>query len=108
MGIVLFLGGCVILILGLNILVCVKFLFIEWVVFRLSGGVNLELIVLVDSTISLFIGLVLFISSIVLVYRGDYIGSDLFFYRFILLVNLFVASIVLMVVSPNLIRILLG
>jgi len=56
----------------------------------------------------MFIGLVLFISSIVLIYRSDYIKSDPFFYRFIILVNLFVVSIVLIVRSPNLIRILLG
>jgi NADH-ubiquinone oxidoreductase chain 5 len=77
-------------------------------VFRLPGGVDLELIILVDYVISMFIGLVLFISSIVLIYRSDYIKSDPFFYRFIILVNLFVASILLIVRSPNLIRILLG
>lgn len=76
--------------------------------FTLPGGADLELIVLVDYIISFFIGVVLFISSMVLIYRRDYIESDSYFYRFIILVRLFVVSIVLIVASPNLIRILLG
>lgn len=55
-----------------------------------------------------FIGLVSIISSIVLIYRTSYIGGDKFIYRFIILVYLFVLSILLLILSPNLIRILLG
>jgi len=50
----------------------------------------------------------MFISSIVLVYRRDYILSDRAFYRFILLIVLFVVSMLLMVLRPNMVRILLG
>lgn len=51
---------------------------------------------------------VLFISSLVVYYRKDYINSDKFLNRFILLVLLFVFSIIILILSPNLIRILLG
>lgn len=56
----------------------------------------------------IFIGFVRFISAIVLFYRGDYIGGDPNINRFIYLVLGFVISIGLLIISPNIIRILLG
>lgn len=53
-------------------------------------------------------GFVLFISALVLMYSYYYMEGDIFLYRFISLVYLFVVSILLMVLSPNIIRILLG
>lgn len=55
-----------------------------------------------------FIGLVILVSSIVLLYRTHYIAGDKGFVRFIFIVYLFVLSILFIVVSPNLISILLG
>lgn len=55
-----------------------------------------------------FVGFVLLISSIVLFYSHYYIYGDKNLYRFILIVYLFVLSMLLMILSPNLIRILLG
>jgi NADH-ubiquinone oxidoreductase chain 5 len=53
-------------------------------------------------------GLVIIISSMVLFYRFFYMAEEKFFSRFILLVYLFVLSIVFLILSPNIIRILLG
>nr|AXS67640.1 NADH dehydrogenase subunit 5 [Cicadellidae gen. sp. 1 JCX-2018] len=56
-----------------------------------------------------FISVVLFISSMVILYSSDYMGS--FGYlsiRFLMLVNLFVISMIMMIISPNLLSILLG
>lgn len=53
-------------------------------------------------------GFVLLISSIVIVYITYYISGETHFYRFTILVYLFVLSIVFLILSPNLIRILLG
>jgi NADH-ubiquinone oxidoreductase chain 5 len=51
---------------------------------------------------------VLFISGIVIYYSREYMHGDLNLNRFILLVVMFVLSIILLIISPNLIRILLG
>lgn len=56
----------------------------------------------------LFMSFVLFISSIVIFYREEYIGGDPNINRFIILVLLFVLSIMLLIIRPNLISILLG
>ena len=56
----------------------------------------------------MFISFVLLISSLVIYYRKEYMSHDLDINRFILLVLLFVFSIIILIISPNLISILLG
>lgn len=64
--------------------------------------------ILLDWISLLFIRFVIFISSIVILYSKEYIEGDLSINRFILLVVIFVLSIILLIISPNIIRILLG
>lgn len=93
--------------LGLNFLIYDLVYFFEWEIFRINS--TIIIIVLIFDWISLlFISFVLFISSLVIYYRKDYIMGDLFINRFIILVLLFVFSIIIIILSPNLIRILLG
>jgi NADH-ubiquinone oxidoreductase chain 5 len=56
----------------------------------------------------IFISFVLLISSLVIYYREEYMAGDYNINRFILLVLIFVLSMILLIISPNLIRILLG
>lgn len=56
----------------------------------------------------IFIGCVLMISSIVIFYSSEYIRADLNKDRFLFLVLLFIGSIMFLIVSPNIFRILLG
>nr|AND96133.1 NADH deshydrogenase subunit 5 [Onthophagus cuniculus] len=56
----------------------------------------------------LFMSFVLFISSMVIYYSYNYMEGDLNMNRFIMLVCMFVLSMMLLIISPNLISILLG
>lgn len=56
----------------------------------------------------LFVRVVMLISSIIMLYRMVYMEGDKNISRFIGLLRLFIFSIVLMIMSPNLIRILFG
>jgi NADH-ubiquinone oxidoreductase chain 5 len=56
----------------------------------------------------LFMGFVFLISSLVILYSEDYMHGDLNIIRFIFLVLMFVASMMFLIISPNMIRILLG
>nr|YP_010491859.1 NADH dehydrogenase subunit 5 [Ocypus graeseri]UWM92645.1 NADH dehydrogenase subunit 5 [Ocypus graeseri] len=56
----------------------------------------------------LFMSFVLFISSMVVLYSKEYMEGDLNINRFIMLVSMFVLSMMLLIISPNLISILLG
>lgn len=82
-------------------------IFLDWEVLRLNS-VRLLMTLLIDWISIIFIGCVLFISSIVIYYRSSYIINDIYKLRFLYIVLLFVLSIVLLIISPNLIRILLG
>lgn len=79
----------------------------EWELFTINS-IELIITILLDWIRLIFIGFVLMISSIVLIYSTSYISEELYFNRFIWLVYLFVLSIVLLIIRPNIIRILLG
>lgn len=81
--------------------------FLEWEVVILNS-INIVITFLFDWISLLFIRFVLFISSLVIFYRIEYISSDKRINRFILLVLIFVISIILLIIRPNLISILLG
>nr|YP_010535851.1 NADH dehydrogenase subunit 5 [Spinolyprops cribricollis]UYB79063.1 NADH dehydrogenase subunit 5 [Spinolyprops cribricollis] len=63
---------------------------------------------LLDWISLLFSSFVLFISSMVIMYSGEYMYEDLKITRFVMLVVMFVFSMLLLILSPNLISILLG
>lgn len=81
--------------------------FFEWEVVRFNSC-RVVITFLFDWISLLFISFVLLISSLVIYYRKEYISGDLNINRFIILVIIFVLSIILLIISPNLIRILLG
>nr|APX39999.1 NADH dehydrogenase subunit 5 [Cryptocephalus obliteratifer] len=64
--------------------------------------------ILFDWMSLLFISFVAFISCAVIFYSNEYMFGDYNINRFILLVVLFVVSMILLIISPNLISILLG
>nr|QPN54170.1 NADH dehydrogenase subunit 5 [Maladera orientalis] len=71
-----------------------------------SSGIIMT--ILFDWMSLLFMSFVLFISSMVIFYSEDYMSGDLNINRFIMLVLMFVLSMMLLIISPNLISILLG
>lgn len=107
LGALLMLLGWARLLIGLNFYWRCYTLFIEWEFFYL-GSTSLVITFLFDWMSLRFIGLVIIISSVVIFYRTYYIEGDKFFARFIYLVYFFVLSIVFIILSPNIIRILLG
>nr|WAK83085.1 NADH dehydrogenase subunit 5 [Janus sp.] len=80
---------------------------LEWSVISLNS-VDMYMLFLLDWMSLIFMGLVFFISSMVLLYSYDYMKSEIYFNRFIMLVLMFVFSMLLMIISPSLLSILLG
>lgn len=80
---------------------------IEWEVIKISSSV-VYLTFIVDSISLYFISLVRLVSGSVIIFRSSYIISEKFFARFIILVLIFVISIFLLILSPNMISLLLG
>lgn len=94
-------------ILRLKFLLIDLVYFIEWEIVSLHS-ISIVITFLFDWISLIFISFVLLISSLVIFYRDQYMGEDYNVNRFILLVLIFVMSIIILIISPNLIRILLG
>nr|YP_009918087.1 NADH dehydrogenase subunit 5 [Serratella sp. Yunnan-2018]QLP88989.1 NADH dehydrogenase subunit 5 [Serratella sp. Yunnan-2018] len=93
--------------LGVSFLLQEYTLFVEWEVVSLQGT-SVVMTLLLDWMSLMFMSLVLLISSLVIFYSEEYMGGDFNINRFILLVLAFVMSMMLLIISPNLISILLG
>ena len=81
--------------------------FVEWEIYSFNRS-SIIITVILDWMRLSFMGLVLIVSSMVLLYSSYYMAGDPRFNRFIVLVYLFVLSMVFLILSPNIIRILLG
>nr|YP_010702016.1 NADH dehydrogenase subunit 5 [Dexia tenuiforceps]WCL18804.1 NADH dehydrogenase subunit 5 [Dexia tenuiforceps] len=99
-GMLLFLGG-------LYCLTSEYTLFIEWELVSMNS-LNIVMTLLLDWMSFIFMSFVLLISCLVILYSGEYMSADYKINRFIILVLMFVGSMMLLIISPNLISILLG
>nr|WAU48178.1 NADH dehydrogenase subunit 5 [Abrota ganga] len=82
-------------------------LFLEWEIISFNS-LNVVMSILLDWMSLLFMMFVSLISSSVIYYSKGYMSSELNLNRFILLVLLFVFSMILLIISPNMISIFLG
>nr|YP_007889696.1 NADH dehydrogenase subunit 5 [Timelaea maculata]AGI50313.1 NADH dehydrogenase subunit 5 [Timelaea maculata] len=82
-------------------------LFLEWEIISFNS-MNIVMSVLLDWMSLLFMMFVSLISSSVIYYSKSYMSSELNLNRFIILVLLFVFSMILLIISPNMISIFLG
>nr|YP_009558769.1 NADH dehydrogenase subunit 5 [Nagiella inferior]QBA83069.1 NADH dehydrogenase subunit 5 [Nagiella inferior] len=80
---------------------------LEWELISFSS-MSIIMSILLDWMSLLFMMFVMLISSVVIYYSMSYMSSELNLNRFIILVLLFVFSMILLIISPNIISILLG
>nr|YP_009485863.1 NADH dehydrogenase subunit 5 [Limbodessus palmulaoides]AVZ66426.1 NADH dehydrogenase subunit 5 [Limbodessus palmulaoides] len=99
-SVISFLFGVKFLILDYSVIV-------EWEILSFNSNF-IVMSLLFDWMSLLFMSFVLFISSMVIFYSNDYMLGDENINRFIMLVLMFVLSMMLLIISPNLISILLG
>nr|YP_010586076.1 NADH dehydrogenase subunit 5 [Brachycentrus kozlovi]UZZ43812.1 NADH dehydrogenase subunit 5 [Brachycentrus kozlovi] len=76
--------------------------------FQIFNSMDLSMILLLDWMSMIFISVVFLISSMVVFYSSSYMAMDFNKIRFLLLVLLFILSMMLMIISPNMVSILLG
>nr|QLY89658.1 NADH dehydrogenase subunit 5 [Hydraena riparia] len=93
--------------LSLNFMILDYSLMMEFELLSLNSS-SIMMTILLDWMCLIFMSFVLFISSVVIFYSEEYMHGDLNINRFILLVVMFVMSMMLLIISPNLISILLG
>nr|YP_010760825.1 NADH dehydrogenase subunit 5 [Nysius graminicola]WEY35864.1 NADH dehydrogenase subunit 5 [Nysius graminicola] len=103
----LFLIGLFMYLFGIFFLSFDQSILVDWEIFTLNSC-SVVMTLLLDYMSFLFIGSVMLISSMVLFYSGSYMMNDNSSLRFMFLVIMFVVSMCLMIISPNLVSILLG
>nr|UHA55327.1 NADH dehydrogenase subunit 5 [Eriocampa ovata] len=104
---ILFFFSIITCFFGIYFLIFNMIYFIEFNIFNLNS-LSVVMMIYLDWMSLLFMSVVLFISSSVLMYSKSYMSGDLKLNRFISLVLMFVFSMLLLIISPNLISILLG
>nr|YP_010174488.1 NADH dehydrogenase subunit 5 [Baeotus beotus]QSJ55240.1 NADH dehydrogenase subunit 5 [Baeotus beotus] len=82
-------------------------MFFEWEIISFNS-MNIVMSILLDWMSLLFMMFVCLISSSVIYYSKSYMSSEINLNRFIILVLLFVFSMILLIISPNMISIFLG
>nr|YP_009740531.1 NADH dehydrogenase subunit 5 [Conophymacris viridis]QID03480.1 NADH dehydrogenase subunit 5 [Conophymacris viridis] len=103
----LFMLSTLIFIWGVYYLMIDYSIFIEWELFNLNGSMVVMTMIL-DWMSLIFMSFVMYISSLVIYYSEDYMSGEKNINRFIILILMFIFSMVLLIISPNLISILLG
>nr|QSH90962.1 NADH dehydrogenase subunit 5 [Triatoma dimidiata]QSH91027.1 NADH dehydrogenase subunit 5 [Triatoma dimidiata] len=106
-SLILFLTGMLFFLIGSLYLIWDYIVFMDWEILSLNSCV-VTMTLLFDWMSLIFVGCVFIISSMVIYYSESYMGSDLDRIRFYFLVILFVMSMMMMIVSPNLMSILIG
>nr|ALO77229.1 NADH deshydrogenase subunit 5 [Phycosecis limbata] len=102
-----FIMSMVMFFMSLNFLIMDYIIMLEYELVNINSSMVL-MTILLDWMSLLFMSFVFFISSMVIWYSKEYMHGDKFMKRFILLVVMFVVSMMLLIISPNLISILLG
>nr|ALO77519.1 NADH deshydrogenase subunit 5 [Mordellidae sp. GENSP01] len=93
--------------MSLNFFIMDLVYFVEYNLLSINSSM-VVMTLLIDGMSLLFMSFVMLISSMVIYYSLEYMSGDKFIDRFILLVAMFVLSMMLLIISPNLISILLG
>nr|YP_009175385.1 NADH dehydrogenase subunit 5 [Drabescoides nuchalis]ALF99737.1 NADH dehydrogenase subunit 5 [Drabescoides nuchalis] len=103
-----FVMSLVFMMLSLNFLLMKNCFMVEWGLYSYNS-VFLNFVVYLDWISMLFMFVVLFISSMVILYSSVYMGDYNYgSIRFLFLVLMFVFSMLLMILSPSLVSIMLG
>nr|AYN59518.1 NADH dehydrogenase subunit 5 [Ornithodoros turicata] len=106
-GIYMFILSFLFMFLGLFFMLSMSVLVIEYFLL-VMGDFELKFYLLFDWMSMMFVCVVLFISCMVIFYSNDYMESEKFKVYFCYGVLLFVGSMLMMIMSPNLLMILLG
>nr|WMV00460.1 NADH dehydrogenase subunit 5 [Rhodopsalta microdora] len=107
MFMILMLMSMLMLMFSMNFKIYNYMIMLEWMILSVNSC-NVYMTMIFDFMSTLFLSTVMFISSVVILYSGMYMNNDKFINRFIYIVLGFVMSMVLLIISPNMMSIIIG
>uniref|UniRef100_A0AAU6PC10 NADH-ubiquinone oxidoreductase chain 5 n=1 Tax=Funkikonia zheana TaxID=3133676 RepID=A0AAU6PC10_9HEMI len=102
----LMMNSTILIVMGMNMMMSKKTTLIEWELMKINSC-EMYFTILMDWMTMTFMATVLMISSMILMYSNNYMTKKES-KRFIMLINMFILSMMLMIISPNMISIMLG
>nr|AWV84154.1 NADH dehydrogenase subunit 5 [Tettigades ulnaria] len=106
-SLILMFSSILMFILSINMIMYEYSLMMEWTIMSINSC-NMLMTLIFDFMSTMFLSTVMFISSTVILYSGEYMSSDKTINRFIYIVMMFVMSMVMLIISPNMISIIIG
>nr|AWV84037.1 NADH dehydrogenase subunit 5 [Tettigades lacertosa] len=94
-------------IMSINMIMYEYSLMMEWNIMSINSC-NMLMTLIFDFMSTMFLSTVMFISSMVILYSGEYMSSDKTINRFIYIVMMFVISMMMLIISPNMVSIIIG
>nr|AWV83816.1 NADH dehydrogenase subunit 5 [Tettigades auropilosa]AWV83829.1 NADH dehydrogenase subunit 5 [Tettigades auropilosa]AWV83842.1 NADH dehydrogenase subunit 5 [Tettigades auropilosa] len=107
MSLILMFSSILMFILSINMIMYEYSLMMEWNIMSINSC-NMLMTFIFDFMSTMFLSTVMFISSVVILYSGEYMSSDKMTNRFIYIVMMFVVSMMMLIISPNMISIIIG
>nr|WMV00200.1 NADH dehydrogenase subunit 5 [Kikihia sp. 'murihikua'] len=107
MFIILMFLSLLMLMLSMNFKIYNYMVMLEWMILSINSC-NIYMTMIFDFMSTMFLSTVMFISSVVVLYSGMYMNNDKFINRFIYIVLGFVMSMILLIISPNMMSIIIG
>nr|ABX61102.1 NADH dehydrogenase subunit 5 [Abispa ephippium] len=80
---------------------------LTWVFYQINS-MNMEMMIYLDWISLMFLSLVSLISGVIIMYSMSYMKDEVYIYRFIYLMLLFVLSMYFLIISPSMMSLLLG
>nr|AWV83907.1 NADH dehydrogenase subunit 5 [Tettigades distanti] len=107
MSLILMFLSILMFILSINMVMYEYSLMMEWNIMSINSC-NMLMTLIFDFMSTMFLSTVMFISSTVILYSGEYMSGDKTINRFIYIVMMFVISMMMLIISPNMISIIIG
>nr|QTF76088.1 NADH dehydrogenase subunit 5 [Rhipiphorothrips cruentatus] len=95
------------LLMSLWFIFSLKIIFLDWELMSV-GSLKFNFPIYLDYMTILFIFLVILISFLIIIYSYSYMQDDMYKWRFMFILTLFVVSMIFFLISPNLVSMLLG
>nr|AWV83777.1 NADH dehydrogenase subunit 5 [Okanagana oregona] len=95
------------MMMSLNMIIYDYSFMVEWNVLSMNSC-NMSMTLILDFMSTMFLSVVTFISSMVILYSSEYMSNDKTINRFIYIIMMFVVSMMMLIISPNMISIIVG
>nr|AWV83790.1 NADH dehydrogenase subunit 5 [Okanagana rimosa] len=106
-SIIFMIMSIIMMMMSLNMIIYDNSIMVEWNILSMNSC-NMSMTLIFDFMSTMFLSVVTFISSMVILYSSEYMSNDKTINRFTYIIMMFVVSMMMLIISPNMISIIVG